>query len=457
MQRNNQEFLATEPIGKLLIKLAIPTVTAQIVNMLYNLVDRIYIGNMEGVGALALTGLGVCAPIILLISAFAALVSAGGAPIASISMGAGDNKKANRILGSCFSLLVLISIVLCAVVLLWNEEFLMLFGASSNTIKYATDYMGIYAVGTIFVQITLGMNAFITAQGYAKTSMLTVVIGAVINIILDPIFIFGLNMGVKGAALATVISQGVSCAWVIFFLCGDKTTLRLSKEVLGFDWKILRNAIALGSSSFIMQASESILFICFNSSLLLYGGDIAVGAMTILMSIMQFAMLPLQGMAQGAQPITSYNYGAKNSERVKQIFFLLIKWSLVFSTFLWAMLMLFPNLFANAFTNDANLVDFTAKAIRVYFMAQCLFGAQIACQMTFVAIGYAKSSILVAVMRKFILLIPLIYIVPQFMADKTTAVYLAEPIADTISVAFCVTLFSIQFKKALKKMETKTN
>lgn len=450
---NNNEFLKTEKIGKLLFKLAVPTVTAQIINMLYNIVDRIYIGHMPGDGNLALTGVGVCLPIIMIVSAFAALISSGGAPRASIFMGQKQNEKAEQTLGGCFILQIIISVLLTTVLLIWNKDLLLTFGASENTIDYAVSYMNIYAVGTIFVQLTLGMNAFITAQGFAKTGMLTVLIGAVCNIILDPVFIFGFDMGVKGAALATVISQCVSCIWVVAFLCGKKTLLKLKLCNMRPRRKIVLPCIALGLAPFIMQSSESIISVCFNSSLLRYGGDIAVGAMTILTSVMQFAMLPLQGLAQGAQPITSYNYGAGNADRVKKTFKLLLIVSLVYSTTLWAAIMLFPSGFAKIFTADAELTAFAANALRVYCAVLLIFGIQIACQMTFISLGNAKSSIIVAVMRKFVLLLPFIYIMPHIMADKTLAVYTAEPAADIIAVTFTAILFAFQFKKALKAIE----
>ena len=332
----------------------------------------------------------------------------------------------------------------------------MAFGASDKTIGYGVEYMNIYAIGTIFVQMTLGMNAFITAQGFARTGMFSVLIGAVANIVLDPIFIFGFNMGVAGAAWATIISQAMSCAWVLLFLCGKKTHLRLRVKYMRLSRKIVLPSLALGLSSFIMQASESIISICFNSSLQSYGGDIAVGAMTILTSVMQFAMLPLQGLGQGAQPIISYNYGARNPERVKAAFKLLLKSSLVYSTLLWALVMLFPQAFAAMFTSSETLMTFTQKALRIYMACLLLFGIQIACQMTFTSLGNAKASILVAVMRKFILLIPLIYIMPLlFSADKTTAVYMAEPVADFIAVTFTAIFFTFQFKKALKGISGK--
>ena len=450
---DNKEVLGTAPIGKLLFKLAVPTVVAQIINMLYNIVDRIYIGHMPGDGSLALTGVGVCMPIIMIISAFAALISSGGAPKASIYMGKGDNESAEKIMGGCFTLQLIISAILTTVLLIWNEDLLLMFGASENTISYATDYMNIYAIGTVFVQLTLGMGAFITAQGFAKTGMMTVLIGAVSNIILDPIFIFGFDMGVKGAALATIISQAISCVWVLTFLCGRKTHLKLRKKNMRIDGKLVFPCVALGLSAFIMQSSESIISVCFNSSLLKYGGDIAVGAMTILTSVMQFAMLPMQGIAQGAQPISSYNYGAKNTERVKKTFKLLLASCLIYSFVIWGAIMLFPKAFIGIFTPDTELIAFTANALRTYAAVMCLFGIQIACQMTFVSIGNAPCSIIVAIVRKFVLLIPFIYLIPQLVSDKTMGVYLAEPIADVIAVTFTAILFTFQFKKAMKALK----
>ena len=450
---NNKEFLATEPIGRLLVKLAVPTVAAQMINMLYNIVDRIYIGHIPGTGSLALTGVGVCMPLIMIISAFAALVGNGGAPRASILMGKGDNEKAEKILGNCFMTQLIISVILTFVMYLFNRPLLLAFGASENTIEYAVSYMNIYALGTLFVQLTLGMNTFITAQGFAKTGMLSVLIGAIVNIALDPIFIFALNMGVAGAALATIISQACSCIWVLSFLFGKKTTLRIKKQNLALKPEIILPCLALGLSLFIMQASESIISVCFNSSLLKYGGDVAVGAMTILTSVMQFAMLPLQGLGQGAQPIMSYNYGAKNSDRVKKAYFLLLKTSLCYSFILWLLVMLFPQIFAGMFTPDAELIAFTKTALRIYMAVMFIFGIQISCQMAFNSLGKAVSSIIVPVMRKFVLLIPLIYIMPHiYTANKAHAVYMAEPAADIIAVTFTAILFSFQFKKALKEL-----
>lgn len=452
-RRVNNEFLGTEPVRGLLFRLAIPTVAAQLINMLYNVVDRIYIGHMPGEGDLALTGVGVCLPVILIVSAFAALVGSGGGPRASIAMGRKAYGEAERIMGSCLAFLVMGSVVLTAVLLLWGEKLLLIFGASENTIGYAWSYMSIYALGTVFVQVTLGMNPFITGQGFSRMGMMTVLIGAGLNIALDPLFIFGFGMGVRGAAVATIISQEVSCIWVLCFLRGKKTVLRLKKENIRMDLRIVGPCVALGVAPFIMQASESVIAVCFNASLLKYGGDVAVGAMTILTSVMQFAMMPLQGLAQGAQPIISYNYGAGDGKRVRETYRLLLAVSLSYSFVLWGLVQLFPGVFAGIFTSDAVLRPFAADALRIYCAVLCIFGLQVACQMTFVSLGKAGASVLVAVMRKFVLLLPLIYIMPAIMEDQTVAVYTAEPVADLLAVSFTGILFFFQFRKTMQEIE----
>ena len=368
-------------------------------------------------------------------------------------MGKGDNESAEITLGTCFTAQIIASIVLTAVLLVWHRPLLLAFGASENTIGYASDYLVLYSMGTVFVQLTLGMNAFITAQGFTRTGMLTVLIGAVLNIILDPVLIFGFNMGVKGAALATVISQAVSCVWVLLFLIGKKTVLRLRPRNLRIRIRYLLPCLALGLAPFIMQASESVITVAFNSSLLKYGGDVAVGAMTIFASVMQLALMPLQGLAQGAQPITGYNLGARNPERIKQVFKILLFSSLAYSFTIWSAVMLFPSTFASIFTSDAEMIEFAARYLRIYCGALGIFGAQIACQMTFVSLGKALSSVAVAAMRKFILLLPLIYIMPHLFENKTLGVFSAEIVADVISVIFTVILFFFQFRKAIKSIK----
>ena len=445
--------LGTANVKTLLRQLAIPAITAQVVNVLYNVVDRMYIGHIPDIGALALTGVGVCMPIIMLITAFAALVSMGSAPRASVLMGRGDNEEAHYTLGNSFIMLIIIALILTVFFRRFAEPLLMAFGASENTIGYAMDYMRIYTLGTIFVQFALGLNAFITAQGFAKISMATVVIGAVINIVLDPIFIFGFHMGVKGAALATIISQAVSAIWVLRFLTGKKTILKLQKKYFRLRGSVVGPCLLLGMSPFIMQATESAISVCFNSSLYRYGSDIAVGAMSILTSIMQFSMLPLQGFTQGAQPITGYNFGAGNGERVRQTFRLLLRYCLTYSLILWAICMVFPRLIPSMFTGDEQLLTYTAWALRHYMALSGIFGIQIACQQTFIAIGNAKTSLFLAVYRKIILLIPLIYILPAILEQKDRAVFLAEPVADFIAVTTTAIMFAYQFKNAMKKLE----
>ena len=453
MQATKDNRLGTENITRLMISLAIPSVLAQIVNVLYNIVDRIYIGRIPGVGAVALTGVGVTFPIITIISAFSSFASGGGAPLASIALGQGNRKRAERILGNAASLLLFFSALLMLFFFVFQKPLLYLFGASDNTIGYSSTYISIYLLGTVFVQLAVGLNTFISCQGHARTAMCSVLIGAVVNIALDPLFIFVFHMGVRGAALATVISQAISTLWVVLFLCGKKTQLHLRKKHLHLEAKVVLPCIALGLAAFIMQSSESIVTVCFNSSLLRYGGDIAVGAMTILTSVMQFAMLPLQGIAQGAQPISSYNYGAKNADRVKKTFRLLLITCLSYSVLLWAAVQLVPRVFVSIFTADTSLIEFTAPMLKIYLGGLFLFGIQIACQMTFTSLGKAVNSIIVAVVRKFVLLIPLIYIMPHMISDSTTGVYMAEPIADITAVIFASVLFTFQFKKALAEIQ----
>lgn len=449
--------LGEDRIGGLLFKLALPAILAQVINLLYNLVDRMYIGHIAEVGSVALTGLGVTMPFIMCVSAFAALVSMGGAPRASIMMGRGNKEEAERILGNCTSMLVLVAVIVTVVSQIWGQDILLLFGASESTLPYAWAYMQIYSLGTIFVQLALGLNAFINAQGFARTGMLTVVIGAVCNIILDPIFIFGLHMGVRGAALATILSQGVSCVWIVRFLLGKETTLRIRKGNLKIRPKTVGPCIALGVAPFIMQFTESVLNICFNTSLLKYGGDVAVGAMTILSSVMQMSMLPIQGLTQGAQPIIGFNYGAKKMDRVKKTFRLLFVSCVAFTAVIWLICMILPQAFILIFTDQAELIAFTKWAIRIYMAVSVIFGVQISCQQTFIALGNAKTSVFLALLRKVILLIPLIYILPAFMEDKLVAVFLAEPVADVIAVTTTSILFYRTYRTLDREQEESCN
>jgi len=463
MQQKETERLGSDPVGRLLFRLAAPAIAAQIINLLYNLVDRMYIGHIQPadtVGRLALTGVGVCLPLIMIISAFAALAGMGAAPRASILLGRGEREQAEKTLGNAVTALFLLSAALTFVFFRFAEPMLRAFGASDgtngteNTLQYGLAYLRIYSLGTVFVLMTLGLNAFISAQGFTTMSMLTVLIGAVCNIVLDPVFIFAFKMGARGAALATILSQAVSMVWTVAFLSGKRTTLRIRPSRLRLEPKILLPCLALGLSPFIMQATESLIAVCFNTSLRKYGGDLAVGAMTVLSSVMQFSMLPLQGLTQGAQPIISYNYGAGNAKRVREAFRYLLICCLTFSLTLWAAVQLFPSVFVKIFNDDPALVTLGSRALRIYMAATGLFGIQIACQQTFVSLGNAKSSLFLATLRKIILLIPLIYLLPAILpVEKTTAVFLAEPVADLLAVTTTAILFSVQFRAAMRALE----
>ena len=435
--------METGSIPRLLAQLAIPAVVAQVINLLYNIVDRIYIGHIPGIGAAALTGVGLFTPILMLLNAFAMLVGSGGAPRAAIAMGKKDNDLAEKLLGNCFTLLIGLAVVLTIVFYVSAPTLLRLFGASDVTLTYATDYARIYILGSFFVLIVLGMNTFITTQGFAKISMMTTIIGAVINIILDPIFIFALGMGVKGAALATVLSQTVGAVWILRFLTGKKTILRLKRSNMHLDPKVFGPCLALGISTFVMLSTESLLSISFTSSLSRFGGDVAVGAMTIITSISQLVTLPLQGICQGGQPIISYNFGANKPDRVKKAF--------IYTTLFWLVVMIFPKAFATIFTSDKELVTYSAWALRIYMAGIFSLGFQVSCQQSFMALGQAKVSLLLACLRKIVLLIPLIFILPNFFDNKVFAVFLAEPVSDIIAAAVTTITFFTLFNSILKK------
>ena len=448
---NQNTDLGKDSIGKLMFKLSAPAIIAQIVNVLYNIVDRIFIGRMAS-GDLAMAGVGVAFPIILIISAFSSLVGMGGAPLAAIKMGENDNDSAEKIMANSFSLLIIIAIILTSGFLIFKEPILIAFGASDNTLGYALDYISIYVLGTIFVQIALGMNAYINTQGFAKIGMMTVAIGAIINIVLDPILIFGFNLGVKGAALATLTAQAVSALWVLKFLFGSKSILKIRKKYLKLDKKIIASIVGLGMAPFIMQSTESLVLISLNTQLAKYGGDLAVGAMTIMSSIMQMILLPMTGLTQGAQPIISYNYGAKQIDRVKKAFKLCLISCVVYSTSVWLLLMVSPEVIVKIFNSDPTLLKITSSSIKIYFAGIFIFGIQISCQQTFLSLGQAKISLFLALLRKIILLIPLIFILPIFINNGLFAVLLAEPIADVIAALTTVTCFAIFYKKTLSSI-----
>lgn len=452
MQEKTQtNEMATGSIPKLFFKLAIPAVVAQVVNLLYNIVDRIYIGHIPEVGASALTGVGLFSAILMLITAFSMLAGAGGAPLASIALGKNDKDHAEKIMTNSLLLLIVIAVILTVVFYIFAPTLLTMFGASEATLPYAVDYARIYILGTVFVLIVTGMNPFVTTQGFAKIAMLTTIIGAVINIILDPIFIFAFDMGVKGAALATVLSQAVGAIWILRFLSSDKSILRLRKENMKLDPKIFGPTLALGISPFIMVSTESLLSISFTTSLAKYGGDIAVGAMTIITSINMLVTMPLQGFTQGGQPIMSYNYGAGNADRVKKAFLMQFGVCVGYATLFWGLCMLMPNIFAGIFTTDAALAEYASWAIRIYMAGIFSVGFQLSCQQSFMALGQAKISLFLAFLRKIILLIPLIFILPNFFADKVFAVFLAEPVSDILAATVTTIAFFTQFKKIMNK------
>ena len=448
---NAKQDMGTGSVKKLMLKMAVPALVGQVVNLLYNIVDRIYIGHIPEVGGTALTGVGLFTPILMLITAFAMLAGAGGAPRAAIAMGKGDKDEAEKIMGNCFTVLMILAVILTSTLYFAAPTLLRLFGGSDATLPYAVTYARIYILGSVFVLTVMGMNTFITTQGFAQISMLTTVIGAVINIVLDPILMFVLDMGVAGAAVATVLSQTISALWILRFLTGKKTILRLKVSNLKLIPGVILPCLGLGISSFVMVSTESILSVSFTSSLARFGGDVAVGAMTVLTSINQLVTMPLSGICQGGQPLISYNYGAKKLVRVKEAFFCQFGVCVAYTTGFWLLLMLAPNFFAGIFTNDTALVNYTAWAIRIFLACGFSVGFQISCQQAFMALGQAKISLLMACLRKLILLIPLIFILPLFFEDKAMAVFLAEPVSDFVAAAVTTIAFFTFFRKLMKE------
>ena len=451
MAANAKQDMGIGSVKKLMVQMAVPALVGQVVNRLYNIVDRIYIGHLPEIGGTALTGVGLFTPILMLITAFAMMAGAGGAPRAAIAMGEGDKERAEKILGNCFTVLMIFAVILTGVFYAACPTLLRWFGASDATLPYAVEYGRIYILGSVFVLTVMGMNTFITTQGFAKISMMTTVIGAVINIVLDPILMFGFNMGVKGAAIATVLSQAVSAVWILKFLTGKKTILKLKASNLKLIPSVILPCLGLGVSTFVMLTTESILSISFTSSLARYGGDVAVGAMTVLTSINQLITMPLSGVCQGGQPLISYNYGAKKYDRVKEAFFCQFFTCVAYTTVFWLLLMIFPNFFAGIFTSDAALVDYTAWALKIFLACGFSVGFQISCQQAFMALGQAKISLVMALLRKVFLLIPLIFILPNFFANKAFAVFLAEPVSDLIAAAVTTFMFFRFFRKMLKE------
>lgn len=454
MERNTSQDMGTMDVKRLLVRLAVPAVVAQVINLLYNIVDRIYIGHIEGIGASALTGVGLFAPILMLLNAFAMMVGSGGAPRSSIALGQEDKDAAEKIVGNSLTMLLIFSAALTVIFYAAAPTLLRLFGASSVTLPFALEYSRIYILGSVFVLLVLGMNPFITAQGFARISMMTTMIGAILNIILDPILIFVLDMGVKGAAIATVVSQAVGCLWILKFLTGSKTNLKLKAANMKLQPGVILPCLALGVSSFVMLSTESLLSISFNSSLARYGGDLAVGAMTIITSISQLGVMPLQGVCQGGQPVISFNFGANKPERVREAFFTQFTFCICYIGVYWAVMMFLPRYVVQIFTSDAALVDYAVWALRIYMAGIFSLGFQLSCQQSFMALGQAKISLLLACLRKLILLIPLIFILPLFFQgsqDKVFGVLLAEPISDVVAAAITTFMFLTSFNRILKR------
>lgn len=444
-------ILETMSVGRLFVKMAVPAVLSQLINILYNLVDKMFIGHMRTGGAESLAGLGVTTPVILFLSAFAALVSMGGAPKAAIALGKNERDMAERIMGSCMAFLLIISVFLTAGMLIWGKDILLLFGASEDTISYAVEYMRIYCLGTVFIQLSLGLNTFITTQGYARISMVNVAIGAVINVILDPVLIYVCKLGIKGAALATVFAQAVSCVFIIGFLISEKSSIKLRKTYIRIDWKLLMPCILLGISPALMQITENMVAISFNTVLQRYGGYMAVASMSILNSVMQFVMLLLPGLVQGAQPILSYNLGAGLMERVRKTFHYLLLSCILGSCIIWMVCMFFPENIISIFTNNTALREYSVTPLRTYLCLLCIYGIQVACQYSFVALDQAKTAIFLTIWRKIILLIPLIFLLPHIVPSPTIGVFLAEPIADFVAVCTTGSLFYRYYRRTLKR------
>ncbi|MDD7176729.1 MAG: MATE family efflux transporter [Lachnospiraceae bacterium] len=446
---NKQAQLGSQPITSLMVRMAVPGIIAQLINILYSIIDRIYIGHIPGVGANALTGVGLTFPIITLVSAFAMIVGAGGAPLAAIALGKKDRDEAEKILGTGVFLLIGFALGIMAVFYIWKRPFLRMFGASDATIGYADTYISIYLIGTTFVLLYMGLNQYIIAQGKSVTAMLSVGIGAVLNLVLDPLFIFVFHLDVGGAAIATVISQTASALWVVWTLTNKNASLTLRACLIRPHKQEMKDILALGVSPFIMSSTESLISIVINRGLSIYGGDLYVGSFTIIQSIMQMIAAPVQGFTQGVQPIISYNYGAGDYDRVRGTYRRMIGVTFAFVSLATLCTILFPTVFAGMFTNERPLIELVGEVMPVFMLGMLVFGLQNGIQPTFVALGQAKISLFIAVLRKIILLIPLAIILPYRFG--VMGVYYAEPISDALSAATATTLFLLNINRILKK------
>lgn len=449
MNHSYEERLGTDPMLRLIFRMALPAVAAQFVNLLYAIVDRVYIGHIPGIGTDALAGVGVTMSIVILISSFSAIVGAGGAPLAAIALGQGNWERAGKILGNGFVLLLLFTVVTSSLAYLFMEPVLLLTGASEHTLGYAEDYLSVYLLGTLFVELSVGLNAFINTQGRPGIAMTSVLIGAAMNIVLDPVFIFGLDMGVKGAALATILSQACSAGWVLRFLFSRQASLPLERRYMKLDKGIVLSMLALGVSPFIMASTESLVGFVLNGSLKHFG-DIHVSALAILQSAMQFASVPLVGFAQGFVPVASYNYGHGYKDRVRSCFRISLITMFSFNFVLMLLMICFPSVVASAFTDDEVLIGTVRCVMPVFLAGMTIFGLQRACQNMFVALGQARISIFIALLRKVILLIPLALLLPRFWG--VNGIYAAEAISDATAAVCCTLLFAWKFPKILSRI-----
>lgn len=436
----HQTDFAHGSVYRNILEVALPMTLAQLLNLLYNIVDRIYIGRIPEVGALALTGVGVCFPIITLVSAMTNLFGNGGAPLCSMERGKGNEDEAEKLMGNTFAMLLLSGVAMMVVGYLFHKPILYAFGASDTTFAYASEYIKIYLLGTVFVMISVGMNPFINSQGFGSMGMLTVLIGAVLNIVLDPLFIFVLDMGVRGAALATMISQGVSAIWVLRFLTGGKAVLRLKLSAMRLKWVRVKRIMTLGTSSFVMACTNSLVQIVCNATLQTYGGDLYVGIMTVLNSVREIFSMPVTGLTNGASPVMSFNYGAKTYDRVKKAIWFAALLCLGYTLAAWGIIALFPEFFIRLFNDDPSLLIAGVESLKIYFMGFCFMALQFAGQSAFTALGKAKKAVFFSIFRKVIIVVPLTLILPK-MGFGVNGVFWAEPISNLIGG--CASFFTM--------------
>ncbi len=457
MERTAENDFSRGSVVKNILGLAVPMTLAQLINVLYNVVDRIYIGRIPEHATLSLTGIGLSLPMITMVIAFANLFGMGGAPLCSIERGRGNLEEAEKIMGNSFTMLVIFGALLTALGLLFKKPLLYAFGASDSTYPFADAYITIYLLGSIFVMVGLGMNSFINSQGFGKVGMCTVLLGAVANIILDPIFIFGLGMGIRGAALATIISQFLSAVWIVRFLTGKRTILRLRPSCLRLQWRRIRAIIGLGMSGFTMAITNCTVQIVCNAALQVFGGDLYVGVMTVINSLREVASMPVQGVTNSAQPVMGFNYGAEEYGRVKKAIVFTSLFSIVYTTLAWAVLHGFPEFFIRIFNQDQALIEAGIPALRLYFFGFFMMSLQFAGQAVFVALGMSKQAVFFSIFRKVVIVVPLTLLLPTMFGMGTDGVFLAEPISNFIGGAACFgTMLLLVWTRLTRQERAKT-